>query len=199
LLAASLRNACGLDAVLRLRFATSVARLGLERSCILGRDTGISYTITTDRRAPFTSDLHGQTKQGKNGSFMHREWGQKLPVEGSQAEQAATAQGDHSGPGAVPCCKMVAGRACCNAVSSCCGGSALDPAPSSHLGTLGTSLGSWSQLICQTQDLSLSPASTKSQCSNTWPRRRCDYVDMPLLVGPLATRPHPLRSLTGEG
>lgn len=115
MLAASLRNACGLDAVLRLRFATSVARLGLERSCILGRDTGISYTITTDRRAPFTSDLHGQTKQGKNGSFMHREWGQKLPVEGSQAEQAATAQGDHSGPGAVPCCKMVAGRACCNA------------------------------------------------------------------------------------
>lgn len=84
-------------------------------------------------------------------------------------------------------------------VSSCCGGSALDPAPSSHLGTLGTSLDSWSQLICQTQDLSLSPASTKSQCSNTWPRRRCDYVDMPLLVGPLATRPHPLRSLTGEG
>lgn len=48
---------------------------------------------------------------------MHREWGQKLPVGVSQAEQAATAQEDHSGPGVVPCGKMVADRAYCSANS----------------------------------------------------------------------------------
>lgn len=48
---------------------------------------------------------------------MYREWGQKLPVEGSQSEQAATAQEDHSGPGVVPCGKTVAERDYYNANS----------------------------------------------------------------------------------